>query len=143
MYCKKYGITENVVFGLVYCGLMAHSVIFQLYSDRTVVKSPNLDLLSAPYAIGNLGFFMCRVYPDTGPGHPKMSLIFLPSEDPHTMRVRRESSLNLLINSLTCYIYKMYATAVGHKMSYRYMDRHETAETSGPFHETSYDRNFS
>ena len=32
-------------FGLVCCGLMSHSAIFQLYGDGTVVKFPNLNLL--------------------------------------------------------------------------------------------------
>ena len=44
-------------------GLTSHSAIFQLYSDKTVVKLPNLDLLPATQRYGQLG-----VYPDKGTG---------------------------------------------------------------------------
>ena len=38
---------------LVGCGLTSHSVIFQLYSDGTVVKFPNFDLLPGTHAMGS------------------------------------------------------------------------------------------
>ena len=34
------------------CGLTIHSAIFQQYSDETVVRFPNLDLLPDNIAIG-------------------------------------------------------------------------------------------
>ena len=51
---------------LVGCGLTSHSVIFQLYSDRTVVQFPNLDLLLGTQCDGQLGDFSVPSLPDTG-----------------------------------------------------------------------------
>ena len=57
---EEYGnnLVNIVEFGLVYGGLTSHSAItFQLYSDRTVVQFPNLDLLPETQRHGQLGVF--------------------------------------------------------------------------------------
>ena len=38
---------------LVGCGLTSHSMIFQLYSDGTVVQFPNVDLLPGTQRMGS------------------------------------------------------------------------------------------
>ena len=51
---------------LIGCGLISHSVIFQLYSDRTVVQFPNLDLLPGTQRHGALGVFSMLSLPQHG-----------------------------------------------------------------------------
>ena len=46
---------------LVGCGLTLHSAIFQLYSDGTVVKFPNFDLLPGTQRHGQLGVFSASI----------------------------------------------------------------------------------
>ena len=94
---------------LVGCGLTSHSAIFLLYSDGTVVRYQNLDMLLGTTPLAARGL-PCRYYPDTGPGHPKTSLTSLSSEGPHTMRGCRESNLDLPIHSRTRYL---FTTAAG------------------------------
>ena len=45
------------------CGFTSNSAIFQLYSDRTVVQCPNLDLLPATKGHGQLGVFSLQSLP--------------------------------------------------------------------------------
>ena len=45
---------------------MSYSAIFQLYSDRTVVQFPNLDLQPGTHAMSSSGSFKCRAYSNTG-----------------------------------------------------------------------------
>ena len=51
---------------LVGCCLTSHSVIFQLYSDRTVVQFPNFDLLPGTQRHGQLGVFSVPSLPRHG-----------------------------------------------------------------------------
>ena len=51
---------------LVGCGLLSHSVIFQLYSDGTVVQFQNLDLLPGTQHHGQLGVFSVPSLPRHG-----------------------------------------------------------------------------
>ena len=51
---------------LVDCGLTAHSAIFQLYSDGTVVQFPNFDLLPGTQLHGQLGVFSVPSLPQHG-----------------------------------------------------------------------------
>ena len=51
---------------LVVCGLTSYSAIFQLYSDRTVVQFPNLDLLPSTRCHGQQGVFSVPSLPRQG-----------------------------------------------------------------------------
>ena len=51
---------------LVGCSLTSHSLIFQLYSDGTVVQFPNFDLLPDTERHGQLGFFSVPSLPRHG-----------------------------------------------------------------------------
>ena len=81
---------------LVGCGLTSHSAITQLYSDKTVVQFPNLDLLPGTQHHGQLGVF--SVQSSRAPGRLKTALT-LPSEGQNTARVCRESKADLTPDS--------------------------------------------
>ena len=96
---------------LVGCGLTSHSAIFQLYSDGTVVRFPNFDLLPGTQPHGQLGVFSVPSLPRHG--HPDVWRRLLPpllSEGPQAVRVCRESNPDCLIHCPACYL---YATVVG------------------------------
>ena len=61
---------------LVGCGLTSHSAIFQLYSDGTVVRFPNFDLLPGTQPHGQLGVFSVPSLPRHG--HPDVWRRLLP-----------------------------------------------------------------
>ena len=67
--CYRLTIIDWLVGWLVGWGSTSHSAIFQLYSNRTVVKFHNLDLLPGTQSHGQLGVSSVpSLYPDTGTG---------------------------------------------------------------------------
>ena len=101
----------NTVGWLLGCGLTSHSVIFQLYSDGTVVQFSKFWPAAehpTPWAAG--GILCAEPTPIRAPGHPKTSLTSLPTEGPHALRLNRESNPGLLIHSPARYL---YTTATG------------------------------
>ena len=84
--------------------LKSHSAIFQIYSDGTVVKFPNFDLLPGIQCHGQLG-----PTPTQAPGRPMKSLTSLKTEGPQAVRVYRELNLDLPIHNPACYLYATVA----------------------------------
>ena len=96
----KIGWIYGKSFGsLVSCGLTSHSVIFQRYSDGTVVQFPNLDLLPGTQCHGQLGGFNMPSLPWCGHRDIQTSLTSLPSEGPHAVRVCEELNPDLIHSS--------------------------------------------
>ena len=84
---------------LVGCSLTSHSVVFQLYSDGTVVQFPNLDLLPGTQRHGQLGVFTVPSLPDTGTGMSEdvvnlLAIRELTCSSVHTLAQRYKTNAN-------------------------------------------------